>query len=168
MPTSPYSIANNIVCASPREQIDQTIGLLATNNIYFKGSNTFKRRNPINEVVELTTMWLDVEDESPSTYYDPNPTANQAFLGQIKDALLSYNISVGVYTTKTYWNAIMDNAQGYGQFPLWYPRYDGENSLAFFEPFADFSEVTIKQTGGDVGYCGISQVDSDYADAVIQ
>ena len=56
----------------------------------------------------------------------------------------------------------MGNIEGYGKYPLWYPRYDGVNSMDFFVPFADFTEVLIKQTGGDVGYCGITQVDSDY------
>jgi hypothetical protein len=47
-------------------------------------------------------------------------------------------------------------------YPLWYPRYDGVNSMDFFSPFAGWDSVMIKQTGGDVGYCSISQVDSDY------
>ena len=58
----------------------------------------------------------------------------------------------------------MGNDLGYGDKPLWYPRYDGVNSFDFFVPFADFTTASllIKQTGGDVGYCGLSQVDSNY------
>ncbi len=46
--------------------------------------------------------------------------------------------------------------------PLWYPRYDGIDSMDFFVPFAGWESVLIKQTGGDTYLCGISQVDSDY------
>jgi GH25 family lysozyme M1 (1,4-beta-N-acetylmuramidase) len=141
------------------------VSLLAADNIYFAGYSG----KPFPSVsrqprVELSTLWLDVEDEVPSIYYDPDPAVNQAFLQQLVDAMAEASIATGVYTTKTYWGTIMDNVEGYGQFPLWYPRYDGEDSLDFFEPFADFTKCTIKQTGGDVGYCAVSQVDSNYAE----
>ena len=72
------------------------------------------------------------------------------------------SIPIGIYSTKSYWQNIMGNINGYGQYPLWYPRYDATNTMEFFVPFADFTWVAIKQTGGDVGYCGITQVDSNY------
>ena len=83
---------------------------------------------------------------------------------ELRIKLTEMNIPMGIYATKTYWENIMGNIEGYGIYPLWYPRYDGVNSMEFFEPFADFDHVEIKQTGGDVGYCGITQVDSDYTD----
>ena len=45
-----------------------------------------------------------------------------------------------------------------------YPRYDGYNNLTFFKPFANWDSVNIKQTNGDVSYCNITQVDSNYSD----
>ena len=36
--------------------------------------------------------------------------------------------------------------------------------MDFFQPFSGWEKANVKQTGGDVGYCGISQVDSDYSE----
>ncbi len=80
-------------------------------------------------------------------------------------SLKGYGIEVGIYTTKSYWANIMNNVIGYGNCKLWYPRYDGVANMDFaatYLPFADFTQVYIKQTGGDVELCGLSQVDSDY------
>lgn len=48
--------------------------------------------------------------------------------------------------------------------PSRYPRYDGVDSMDFFSPFGGWTSVAIKQTAGDSGMCGISQVDTDYAE----
>ena len=141
----------------------QTVGLLADAGILFRGYSGALRKTEAPTPVYLTRLWVDVEDESPSKYYDADPAVNVAFMSALVGRMTELGISVGVYTTKTYWTNIMDNALGYGQYPLWYPRYDAENSMDFFEPFADFSRCTVKQTGGNVGYCGLTQVDSDYA-----
>ena len=87
---------------------------------------------------------------------------NQQLLADMVHSIQDSGALVGIYTTKTYWTNIMDDVEGYSQFPLWYPRYDADNSMDFFESFGGWTDVLIKQTGGDVGYCGISQVDSDY------
>lgn len=144
--TANYTVSNNITCPSASQQIADTIQLLEEYKVLDKQSKS----NPIR-------LWLDVEDESPSKYYDSDPAVNQVFLEEMTTALLSKNIRVGVYTTKSYWKQIMDNQMGYGaRFPLWYPRYDAVNSLDFFEPFADFAQVLIKQTAGDTGMCGVT------------
>jgi hypothetical protein len=159
--TSPYSIANNISCKSATQQLQDTVNYLSQNNILFR---------PRINTVRLGRMWLDIEDENPSKYYDPDTSVNQAFVKEITDAAIAMKIPVGIYTTKTYWSQIMNNTDAYSQtdrlgrnvYPLWYPRYDGVDSLDFFEPFAGWESVLIKQTGGDVGLCDLSQVDSDY------
>lgn len=117
-------------------------------------------------------------------------TVNQALVATIVEELVSRNISVGIYTTKTYWTNIMASNPNYGQFPLWYPRYDGVDSFDFFVPFSGLSakliinplclsytilhlikmlyyfsgweKLAIKQTAGDAPICGISQIDLDY------
>ena len=126
-------------------------------------------------------------DETPSKYFDPNVIVNQNALAQMVATAQEHAVALGIYTTKTYWTNIMGGIEGYSIYPLWYlfilyinfyrlfgmtlrsivllnryPRYDGVDSMDFFEPFAGWANATIKQTGGDVGYCGISQVDSDY------
>jgi hypothetical protein len=159
--TSPYSLANNITCKSATAQLQDTVSYLADNGIYF---------HPRENSVHLGRMWLDVEDEDPSKYYDPNTATNQAYMKEITEAAKKMRLPMGIYTTKTYWAQIMNNTEAYSGtdrlgryvYPLWYPRYDGVNSMDFFAPFAGWESVMIKQTGGDVGYCSISQVDSDY------
>jgi hypothetical protein len=36
--------------------------------------------------------------------------------------------------------------------------------MDFFSPFGGWTSVAIKQTAGDSGMCGISQVDTDFAE----
>lgn len=159
--TSPYSVANNITCKSPSAQLLETVNYLSENDIHFQHRK---------EGVFLSRMWLDVEDENPSKYYDVDPAVNQAFIKEMTETAKKIQVPVGIYTTKTYWSQIMANTEDYSttdklgryEYPLWYPRYDGVDSLDFFEPFGGWASVLIKQTGGDVGLCNLSQVDSDY------
>jgi len=157
--TSPYSISKNITCDSADDQVLKTVNYLKDNGVFIgdKSFVTFGKDN-----VLLNRMWIDVEDEAPSKYYDPNTTVNQEFLAAMVSALNTLKIPVGIYTTKTYWTNIVNNVEGYGGYPLWYPRYDDVDSMDFFAPFGGWTSCYIKQTGGDFGYCGISQVDPDY------
>lgn len=163
--TSSYAVSKNIVCPSPEEQVLETVKYLRENHVFIKRNfpnSVDPTKIPKNAVV-VNRVWIDIEDESPAKYYDVDPVKNQDFIGKIVAALEKLYIPVGIYTTKTYWQNIMGNIEGYGaKYPLWYPRYDAVDTLDFFTPFVDFTEVKIKQTGGDVGYCGLSQVDSDY------
>jgi hypothetical protein len=135
------------------------VDYLSSFGIGFDGST---ESQPSPEGATLGLLWVDVEDEDPPLYYSADPAANTDFLSALVAAMAARGISPGVYTTKTYWAAITDDAAGFSGFPLWYPRYDGEESMDFFQPFAGWTVCAIKQTGGDVGYCGVSQVDSDY------
>jgi hypothetical protein len=101
--SSSYAVSHNITCDSAEKQVADTLSLLSTTSI--------------------GRMWIDVEDESPSKYYDSNGAVNQAFMEQLVAALVKSNVAVGIYTTKTYWSQIMNNDMNYGQYPLWYPRY---------------------------------------------
>ena len=142
---APYNVANNISCPSAAAQVEDTLAALAAAGIRPPGLR----------------LWLDIEDEVPSKYYSPEVAANVPFLQAVTDALLQAGVDVGVYTTATYWKNIMGNAQGWGGYPLWYPRYDGTNSMDFFAPFADFAKVYAKQTAGDTALCG-TEIDLDY------
>ena len=88
-------------------------------------------------------------------------------MGALTAALEGLGIEVGVYTTKTYWGNVMGDVTGFGtdKHKLWYPHYDSADNMAFAEdnlPFADFTEVYVKQTMGNTVTCGLSQVDSNY------
>lgn len=159
--SSNYSLSHGIVCPSVKEQVQTSLDLLHHHGIMFQGEPTLSSSQ--SAVIELNRWWLDIEDEVPSKYYDSNPQVNQNFIASIVSELTARKIPVGIYSTKTYWQNIMDNVAGYGQYPLWYPRYDNVDSMEFFQPFADWTSCAIKQTAGDAGFCGISQVDSDYA-----
>eukprot|EP00602_Paraphysomonas_sp_CaronLab_P010234 CAMPEP_0185018932 /NCGR_PEP_ID=MMETSP1103-20130426/1595_1 /TAXON_ID=36769 /ORGANISM="Paraphysomonas bandaiensis, Strain Caron Lab Isolate" /LENGTH=248 /DNA_ID=CAMNT_0027548985 /DNA_START=70 /DNA_END=816 /DNA_ORIENTATION=+ len=159
--SSSYSQKNGIECESPSEQLRSTIDYLEKNGITVLRQNSVEASGPV-----VRRLWLDVEDEDPSTYYDSDPAVNQKVLDEFATAAASEGVFLGIYTTMTYWTNIMGGVEGYSQYPLWYPRYDAEDSMDFFEPFAGWEDVLIKQTGGDVGFCGITQVDSDYMEAV--
>ena len=146
VPDAPYNVQNNITCPTPAQQVQDTLNMLSA-------------LPPLEQKLRL---WLDVEDELPSKYYSIIPDSNIKLLSEMTKALEANGVSVGVYTTKTYWAQIMGNALNWGsQYPLWSPRYDATNSMTFFEPFADFTSVFIKQTGGGTALCGIT-VDTDY------
>lgn len=160
MQGSSYNVANNITCASAEDQVADTVRYLLENEVGMSRDVLDKNISP--KKAYINRMWLDIEDEQPPKYFDADPAVNQAFLKDMVAELNRRHIPVGIYTTLTYWQNIMDNVLGYDEYPLWYPRYDGEDSMDFFSPFAGWEEALIKQTGGDVGYCGITQVDSDY------
>lgn len=169
VPSSTYATTSNVTCESPAIQVMRTVEYLIDNQIGVDRTNPEKDshrermlRGTRPTAFSVNRIWLDIEDEVPAKYYDADPAVNQAFIGEMVAALEKLQIPVGIYSTKTYWQNIMGNINGYGKYPLWYPRYDGINDLDFFAPFADFQTVQIKQTGGDSGWCGISQVDPDY------
>jgi hypothetical protein len=154
--TSAYAISKNVTCPSAEEQIDELLNYLTDHDISFAVNGVHRQQ------YSLGRLWLDIEDEVPAKYFDSNITVNTNFLTDIVSAMNMKNIPIGIYTTKTYWTNIMGGIMGYDIYPLWYPRYDGLNDMSFFAPFAGWDSVDIKQTNGNVGYCDLSQVDSDY------
>lgn len=161
--TSSYSLNNNITCKSAKQQIIDVFEYLTINQINFASSSN------VNEI-SLNRLWLDLEDENPSKYYDSNVTVNQEFIKEMTDTGIELQIPMGIYTTSTYWKQIMNNIIDYSikndnneyVYPIWYPRYDSTNSMDFFQPFGGWNDVLIKQTNGDVNYCSLQQVNSDY------
>ncbi len=163
MQSSAYAQGHNTTCPGVTDQIDQTVQMLADNGITFQGSK-ITPNSSVGPIVSLSRLWIDIEDEVPSKYYDVDPLVNQELIAALVNRMVELQIPIGIYATKTYWTNIMGDVLGYGQYPLWYPRYDAVNNMDFFVPFADFTSVQIKQTGGDTSLCGISQVDSDYTE----
>ena len=162
---SPYTQDNNITCASASSQVIDTVQYLEREGVSILGSSIQPKNSKIEAVVNA--VWLDIEDEVPSKYYASDPSINQAFLADIVAALEGLGIEVGIYSTSTYWKNILDNVEGYGcAHSLWYPRYDNTSSFEFFEPFADWelSSLKVKQIAPDVGLCGVSQIDQNYAE----
>ncbi len=76
---------------------------------------------PVRPSTTVYRIWLDIEDETPSKYYDPDTAVNQNFISELASAVESSGVPLGIYTTKTYWQNIMNNTIGYSQYPLWYP-----------------------------------------------
>ena len=117
--SSAYAISHNITCPSAAEQVDMTMKALSAANVIFSSQKT--PETPENAVV-LNRMWLDIEDESPPKYFDASPSVNTQLMAAMVAALEAYKVPVGIYSTKTYWQNIMGNIEGYSKYPLWYPR----------------------------------------------
>jgi hypothetical protein len=100
IPTSAYSISHNITCDSPEAQMVSTIEYLENNGIHILRSKEkkIKSLSVIGPVVNR--IWLDVEDESPSKYYDENPEYNTKFLKSMEATAASLDVFLGVYTKK--------------------------------------------------------------------
>jgi hypothetical protein len=117
--SSAYSQSHSIICDSPADQITKSIEYLESNGVkvWRKGDSESEVSGPI-----VRRLWLDVEDEDPSTYYDKDVTVNQALLTDLISSGEKEGVLMGIYTTKTYWTNIMGGVEGYSSFPLWYPR----------------------------------------------
>ena len=100
IPTSAYSISQNITCDSPEAQMVSTIKYLENNGIRVLRS---KERQLISSSIIgpiVNRIWLDVEDESPSKYYDENPEYNTKFLKSMEATAASMDVFLGIYTKK--------------------------------------------------------------------
>lgn len=161
---SAYSVANNITCPSASEQVMDTVNNLNAEGVSISGCSDCQPKG--KSKASVLSVWIDIEDEVPSKYYSSDPSVNQQFIADLVSQLESMGIKVGIYTTATYWKNIMDNVEGYGaKHKLWYPHYDDVSSFDFFEPFADWTKdsLKIKQIAPDIGLCGFTQIDRNYA-----
>lgn len=159
--SSAYNVANNITCLSAVEQVRTVVSFLTSNEIHIKRTFDVNNNDIKSFKATINRLWLDIEDEVPSKYFDIDPKVNQIFIQEMTDAIEKERISMGIYTTLTYWQNIMGNILGYSQYPLWYPRYDAIDSMDFFNPFGGWTSCDIKQTGGDITLCNV-RVDTDY------
>jgi hypothetical protein len=161
---SAYAISTNLTCDSAEGQVKAMVSYLQSEGIFIKGSSLQPNGEP---VAVVNSIWLDIEDEVPAKWFSTDTSANQNLFADLVNAVEGLGIVAGVYSTSAYWKNILDNVEGYGStHSLWYPRYDATDSFDFFEPFADWTldSLKIKQTGGNVGTCGLTQVDSNYAE----
>ena len=153
---SEYSTEHNISCPPAAQQVKDTVEFLA-----FHGIHHTLRSSNHHDTISIGRMWLDIEDGNQ--YFDSSIASNQIFIADVVSNFTFYGFELGIYTSTSYWESIMGNINGYGNLPLWYPLYDSVNNMDFFVPFADWTYVTIKQTGGNTGVCGISQIDDDFS-----
>lgn len=118
--------------------------------------------------ITLQSLFVNVEDTMPNYYFSYLHYANVEFLWRYnRYAQEVYGIEVGFYTNYYTWLDIMtDFRQGqrvyyhsanetqyatknpFAQQKLWVPRFDADNSMSFFRPFADWQTVYMKQTSG--------------------
>jgi hypothetical protein len=155
---SKYSQDHGITCPTAAQQVRDTIQYLELHGIHHKSNIG----NHLTSAVYIGRIWLDIEDGNQ--YFDSSTSANQNFIADIVSNFTFFGLELGIYTSPAYWQSIMGDINGYGNLPLWYPCYDSINSMDFFVPFADWTFVTVKQTGGNTGICGVSQIDSDFSD----
>jgi hypothetical protein len=172
LPSSPFALSReDVECPSPRRQLEDTLAFLAAHQVQVArtGSSEEKKKKKKEEEEKeaqptLRRLYLDIEDESTAFYFDPDPAVNQQFVAELVAAAAELGVPLGFYTTSSYWDRIMGGTEEYSEprFPLWYPRWDGAADMDFFVPFGGWGGVQTKQTGGDVGLCGVQQVDLDF------
>lgn len=173
--SSPFALSrDDVECPPAAQQLSDTLSFLSAGGVDVARSPAAETPAPPDASVTeqtggagrptLQRLFLDIEDMSPAYYFDPDPAVNQKFVADFVATAAAEHVPVGFYTTSTYWSSIMDDISDYSEpvFPLWYPRWDATNTMEFFEPFAGWGAVAMKQTAGDVDLCGISQVDLDY------
>ena len=120
---------------------------------YPTSSPTFNISN--TRGIYIDTLYIDVEDDNPTRYYDSNAAANINYIADFSNhAWDKYGIRVGIYTTKREWGQIMGpvvgttNANPFRKLPLWTPRYDARYNFDFYSEFAGWSHPYMKQLKG--------------------
>jgi len=118
----------------------------------------------------LQRLFVCLEDEVPNRYMSNNHGENVRYLLELHQLAIAHGIQLGVYTTKNDWLNTMtmphpsiakvlvyptnvDNTEynainPFSDLPLWTPRFDSVNSMAFFAPFGNWERVFMKEISG--------------------
>jgi hypothetical protein len=115
---SAYSASKNITCATPADQFRAVLSALEEAGISVERTSKISSKSKSGTVI-VKRIWLDIEDESPSKYFDTNVANNVALLSEMASTAKEEGVYLGIYTTKTYWSNIMGNVEGYSIYPLW-------------------------------------------------
>lgn len=87
--SSSYSINNNITCPSPQIQVIQILEYLKTNHISIRYNDD---SDISNKKAYINRIWLDIEDEVPSKYYNSNIQINQEIISSVVDTLEAFRV----------------------------------------------------------------------------
>lgn len=167
IPTSNYARSNNIFCGSASDQINSVVSHLTANDITFDNHSKTSTFQDSSNIV-LRRIFVNMEDDAPNLFFDGVHSVNVDFLTDMVNTAAGHGVQLGIYTTITDWfNIMTDTSENMTQIyragedgvveieenpfrslPLWLPRYDSIASLAFFEPFAHWDHVLIKQLSG--------------------
>lgn len=115
--------------------------------------------------VTVKRLFVCFEDEVPNRYMSNNHFENVNFMLELQHEAVSHGVQLGIYTTKNEWLNIMTvngsttyplDADGstfasinpFSDLPLWTPRFDSVNSMAFYAPFGNWSRVFMKEVSG--------------------
>lgn len=118
----------------------------------------------------IQRMFVCFEDEVPNRYMSHNHGENVMYLLELHQLAVERGVQLGVYTTKNDWLNTMtmphpsidkvlvyptnvDNTEynatnPFSDLPLWTPRFDSVNSMAFYAPFGNWERVFMKEISG--------------------
>lgn len=191
--TAPYT------CPPPSQQLQNIENYLNSHDVHFRSYNftnngsftssyQYDRSIPswnishfkaINSSsIYLQTLYVNIEDTSPNSFFSSNHSENVAFLKALIETAESKGIEMGIYTTLRDWRGVMADAtttvqtgvnlynisnvnyiyrfnnfiesiNPFHRLKLWLPRYDNNPSMSFYTTsMADWQEVYIKQYTG--------------------
>jgi len=103
-------------------------------------------------------LWFDIEGPQ---YWSSSPANNIAFMKELLAEAGNQGLHIGIYTSESQWQPIMNGWTGGSGYPLWYAHYDGNPSFGDFSPFAGWSHPNIKQFVGDAAKCS-ADVDENW------
>lgn len=92
--SSTYSLSHNISCLSAEDQVNAVLTYLSKNSIRIKRSE--KDSGEHTHKVSIGRFWIDIEDESPSKYFDIDATVNELFLSELTAVLQKHRIPMGL------------------------------------------------------------------------
>lgn len=109
-------------------------------------------------VLRGNMLWVDIED---SKLWSSSCSRNKDFLSKfIKACEEESGVKVGIYASSSQWNPIMCDTHDFKGHQLWYPHYDGAETMSDFRAFGGWARANIKQYRGTTSICG-TQIDYD-------
>lgn len=104
-----------------------------------------------DENVDIDRLWINVGGR-----WTNSTEMNEAFLEVLIQSTHSYEVDVGISTTRFQWKRIMNDSTKFSaNIPLWYANDDDQKSFDDFQGFAGWNEPRMKQYRLDVKECGV-------------
>jgi hypothetical protein len=92
--SSAYSLSHNISCLSAEDQVNEVLTYLKKNSIHIKHSEMDSGEH--THKVSIGRFWIDIEDETPSKYFDTDAKVNELFLSELTAVLEKHLIPLGL------------------------------------------------------------------------
>ncbi|CAJ0577016.1 unnamed protein product, partial [Mesorhabditis spiculigera] len=105
------------------------------------------------EGAKINTLWMDIEGNAWPSDHNHNREFIQGMVNEAK----KMGVKTGIYSGQYSWPQIVGDWTGMKGEPLWWPNYNGQESLNNFPHYGGWTAAHIHQyKGTTAGPCGVS------------